>query len=117
MRVPDADLHGQHLWRRIVLQEVGQVPQCGHQEACLVTVEMQLKEAVAFGQRRVSSGAGPTLQASLHLRIVTAPDRGSTAVTSCEQRPGLQLALALASVSLNVELIQLKEADIKIHPK
>ena len=48
--VPDANLHGQHLWRRIVLQEVGQVVQRGHQEAGLVSMESQLQEAIALGQ-------------------------------------------------------------------
>lgn len=89
MRVPDADLHGQHLRRRVVLQKVGQVTQRGHQEAGLVPVETQLQEAIALGQRRVGGGAGPALQASLHLRAVEAPEgRGADLGTGCEGRYG-----------------------------
>jgi len=72
VRVPDADLHGQHLRRRVVLQEVGQVAQRGHQEARPVAVETQLQEAVALGQWGVSGGAGAALQAGSHLRAVEA---------------------------------------------
>lgn len=72
MCVPDADLHGQHLRRGVILQEVGQVTHRGHQEAGSVSVETQLQETVALGQRGVSRGAGPALKASPHLRTVDA---------------------------------------------
>lgn len=99
MCVPDADLHGQHLRRRVVLQEVSQVSQRGHQEAGLVSVETQLQEAVALGQRGVSGGAGPALQASTHLWTVeAAAGRRADLTTCCGGRRG-RLVLALASVS------------------
>lgn len=89
MCVPDADLHGQDLRRRVVLQEVGQVLQRGHQEARPVSVETQLQEAVAFGQRGVGRSAGPALQPSPHLRTVGALDgRGADVATSCEGGDG-----------------------------
>lgn len=72
MRVPNADLHGQHLRRGVILQEVGQVPQRCCQEARLIAVELQPQEAVALGQLGVSGGAGPTLQEGTHLGAVGA---------------------------------------------
>lgn len=83
MRVPDADLHGQHLRRRVVLQEGGQVAQRGHHEARLVSVETQLQEAIALGQRGVGGSAGPTLQAGPHCRAAAAPRAGRADVTGC----------------------------------
>lgn len=98
--VLDADLHGQHLRRRVVLQEVSQVPQRGHQEARLVAVEPQLQEAVALGQRGVGGGAGAALQARTHLRTVRALDGpGAQLATGCEREEThrLQLASALSA--------------------
>ena len=87
MRVPDADLHGQHLRRRVVLQKEGQVTQRGHQKAGLVSVETQLQEAVAFSKRGVGGGAGPALQASPHLRAMGAPKGcGADVCTGCRGR-------------------------------
>ena len=83
MCVSDADLHGQHLRRGVVLQEVGQVTHRGHQEAGSVSVETQLQEAVALSQRGVSRGAGPALQASPHLRTVDALVGCGVDVTTC----------------------------------
>lgn len=86
MCVPDADLHGKDLRRGVILQELGQVAQRGHQEVCMVSMETQLQEAVSLRQRRVGSGAGPVLQPSPHLRTVQPPD-GCRAdlTTSCEE--------------------------------
>lgn len=80
--VPDADLHGQHLGGRVVLQEVGHVTQRGHQEVSLVSVETQLQEAIALGQRGVSGGAGPALQASPHFRTVEGPGGRRTGLST-----------------------------------
>lgn len=116
MRVPDADLHGQHLRGGVVLQEEGEIAQRGHQEAGLVSMETQLQEAVAFSQRGASGGAGPALQASPHLRVVEAPGGRRVHVpASCEGRRGrLSLAGELASRATTVD--SLNTPDIKIHP-
>lgn len=104
MCVPDADLHGQHLRRRVVLQEVGQVAQCGHQEARLVSVETQLQEAVALCQRGVGGSAGPALQASPHLRTVEALDgRRADLTTGCEgkrQREAVSISFSFGVTSV-----------------
>lgn len=73
MRVPDADLHWQHLRRGVVLQKVGQVAQRGHEEASLVAVQAQLQEAVALGQWGVNGGTRSALQAGRHRRPMGAP--------------------------------------------
>lgn len=86
MCVPDADLHGQHLWGRVVLQEMGQVTHRGHQEARPVSAETQPQEAVALSQRGVSGGAGPALQESTHLWAAEAPGRGRAGLWGCDRR-------------------------------
>lgn len=104
MRVPDADLHGQHLRRRVVLQEVGQVAQRGHQEVGPVAVETQLQEAVALGQRGVSGGARPALQASPHLRTVEAAGRhGAKIAAGCEGGGGDGAGWHLVQACLQLE--------------
>lgn len=97
MGVPNADLHGQHLRRRVVLQEVGQVSQRGHQEARLVTMELQPQEAVALGQLGMSGSAGPALQERAHLGAVGALGQVGAGLAACE-KPRQRLELALASV-------------------
>lgn len=93
MGVPNADLHGQHLRGRVVLQEVGQVSQRGHQEARLVTMELQPQEAVALGQWRVSSSAGPALQKCTYLGAVGTIGQAGAGLTACEE-PRQRLGLA-----------------------
>lgn len=85
MRVPHADLHGQHLRRGVILQEVGQVSQRCRQEARPVTVELQPQEAVAPGQLGVSGGAGPALQEGAHLGAVGAAVPAGAGVRACEE--------------------------------
>lgn len=85
MRVPNADLHGQHPRRRVILQEVGQVSQRCHQEARPVSVELQPQEAVALGQLRVSGGTGPALQEGTHLGAVGATVLARAGVGACEE--------------------------------
>lgn len=97
MGVPNTDLHGQHLRCCVVLHEVGQVSQRGHQEARLVTVELQPQEAVALGQWGVSSSTGPALQERTHLRAVGAISQAGAGLTACEE-PRQRLGLALASM-------------------
>lgn len=97
MGVPNADLHGQHLRCRVILQEVGQVSQRGHQEARLVAMELQPQKAVPLSQWGVSSSAGPTLQERTHLRAVGAVGQAGVGLTACEEQRQ-RLVLALASV-------------------
>lgn len=86
VRVPDADLHGQHLRRGVVLQKMGQVAQRGHEEAGLVAVQAQLQEAVALGQRGVSGGAGSALQAGRHRGAVGTPSGSAAVLIGWEDR-------------------------------
>lgn len=105
MRVPDADLHGQHLRSGVVLHKVSQVSQSGHYEVGLVAVELQLQEAVAFGQRGVGCGAGPALQTSPYLWAVEAAGR-RTAIAACYRRRVRGITV-VTMVTLTVALIKL----------
>lgn len=95
--VPDADLHGQHLRCRVVLQEVGQVSQCGHPEAGLVTTELQPQEAVALGQWGVSGSAGPALQEPTHLGAAGAI--GQAALAACEDQAEAGVSFSISVLS------------------
>ena len=69
MHVPDVDLHGQDVGGGVVLQEVAQVTQVGHEEVGAEVLQLAVQEAALGRQGRTSRGPWPGLQPHLHLRV------------------------------------------------